>query len=675
MSALLVSVAPACARASTSTDDYYNVALVIDGSGSLNPDLVGSEATDPSGVRYDAISLFLGLLANDGNNVDAIVFDDNPSFLLNTGLQALAGRDAKVALAGQIEAAGAVGDTDIGTALLTAVNVLAEQGAQNGLNSVVILFSDGRTDLGTDEEAYNTSVANKESAIAKAQEANIPIYTICLQATDVADPAELQSIAERTSGDFIVVTDASGLSGAFESFYSLIFPTSSAERVDATYDENGEFSYQINVPSYGAREVNVIVNSANTSQVVVQSPSRVLGDDEVANSTITGGEYSVIKLVDPEVGVWNLTLRGTPGDQATVNVIYNVDTTASIATSTGDYEFADGTSANLVVRLYQDGVAVEDPAVTQEYTANLTLENLTTGASETVQMSAGDNGAFVYDLQETGVASYRAYATLTGGDVQLETGSVELSFSNTAPTLAKGATVSRKVVVTPFSGGSTSFDLTEYFKDEQDGTNLNYAVVSSQLVAGTASLDGSVLNVNTASSKSGEVVLQATDSQGSSAQMTVRLKVVDTRPIFATIVAAVVVAVLAIVLVVWYRKTHTSFKGTAFVRNADSSQAAMNANSTRPVRGKIPLSRFAVQGSTGFDPKKSYVVATSGHTLEFRSDTLIYQRSSSGEGDGKKRVVLQNGDNVLYSDAKKSKGIRIEVQPRDRSRPAPRPRS
>ena len=59
----------------------FNIQLVIDGSGSL---VNGSGATDPNGLRYDAINMFLALLTNEGNNVGAIVFDDksNP-FILN----------------------------------------------------------------------------------------------------------------------------------------------------------------------------------------------------------------------------------------------------------------------------------------------------------------------------------------------------------------------------------------------------------------------------------------------------------------------------------------------------------------------------------------------------------------------------------------------------------------
>ena len=46
----------------------FNIQIVIDGSGSL---VEGSDATDPSGLRYDAINLFLALLTNEGNVPDS----------------------------------------------------------------------------------------------------------------------------------------------------------------------------------------------------------------------------------------------------------------------------------------------------------------------------------------------------------------------------------------------------------------------------------------------------------------------------------------------------------------------------------------------------------------------------------------------------------------------------
>lgn len=143
---LVLSVPAVEASAKPGTDSWFNVMLVIDGSGSL---VSQSNGTDREAVRYDAIRLFMALLTDQGNNVGAIVFDDNQDgYLLDTEIDAIEGREEKLQLADQIQDAGTGGDTDIGTALLSAVEKLEAESTKNDLPSAIILFSDGRTDLG-----------------------------------------------------------------------------------------------------------------------------------------------------------------------------------------------------------------------------------------------------------------------------------------------------------------------------------------------------------------------------------------------------------------------------------------------------------------------------------------------------------------------------------------------
>lgn len=349
-SLLLCQPALATAQAISNQDlERFNVMLVIDGSGSL---VYGSDATDANGLRYDALDLFLALLTNSGNQVGAIVFDDDAqNYLLNTGLQPVSGKPDKLALSEQIRNAGTRNDTDIGSALLTAVETLNAQSAQNGMESVIILFSDGRTDLGDNEEAYNTSLENKETAITTAQAAGIPVYSICLNATPVADPAELQEISTRTSGDFVSVSSPEDLTGAFESFYNLIFATSSSERVTSTFPADGTLRFDIDVPTYGAEEVNIILDTDGVGQVQLNAPSGPLTAAEVEDFTMSGGDYDVIKLVDPEVGRWNLTLSGVPQDNVTINVIYNIDSTAVLSTADGNTDYGAGDTVTLQAQL------------------------------------------------------------------------------------------------------------------------------------------------------------------------------------------------------------------------------------------------------------------------------------------------------------------------------------
>ena len=654
-SLLLCQPALATAQAISNQDlERFNVMLVIDGSGSL---VYGSDATDANGLRYDALDLFLALLTNSGNQVGAIVFDDDAqNYLLNTGLQPVSGKPDKLALSEQIRNAGTRNDTDIGSALLTAVETLNAQSAQNGMESVIILFSDGRTDLGDNEEAYNTSLENKETAITTAQAAGIPVYSICLNATPVADPAELQDISTRTSGDFVSVSSPEDLTGAFESFYNLIFATSSSERVTSTFPADGTLRFDIDVPTYGAEEVNIILDTDGVGQVQLNAPSGPLTAAEVEDFTMSGGDYDVIKLVDPEVGRWNLTLSGVPQDNVTINVIYNIDSTAVLSTADGNTDYGAGDTVTLQAQLYQGGAPISDSSVTSEYTVSLSLTNMADGSVETVDMVPGSNGQFTYDFLEEDFNSYEVKADFHYSNLTIPSNVVHLNFGNTAPVVPDDQKlIEESVIVTPVTGRERTFDLSSYFSDTQ-GDSLTYSISSSQLVDDTASLDGSVLTVNTAKSRSGDLVLRAADPQGAYSEMTIRFKVTNLTPaIFGLIVAAIVAALIVAGLSI-YRATHRLFRGTLSVSNVNASMSGATPRSHASFRGKLKLSYFVV-GSCGMDANKCCFVALPGRRLEFRSPKPVYYN-----GIAKTNIMILPGITELYADENRTQGIRINMR-------------
>ena len=654
-SLLLCQPALATAQAISNQDlERFNVMLVIDGSGSL---VYGSDATDANGLRYDALDLFLALLTNSGNQVGAIVFDDDAqNYLLNTGLQPVSGKPDKLALSEQIRNAGTRNDTDIGSALLTAVETLNAQSAQNGMESVIILFSDGRTDLGDNEEAYNTSLENKETAITTAQAAGIPVYSICLNATPVADPAELQEISTRTSGDFVSVSSPEDLTGAFESFYNLIFATSSSERVTSTFPADGTLRFDIDVPTYGAEEVNIILDTDGVGQVQLNAPSGPLTAAEVEDFTMSGGDYDVIKLVDPEVGRWNLTLSGVPQDNVTINVIYNIDSTAVLSTADGNTDYGAGDTVTLQAQLYQGGAPITDSSVTSEYTVSLSLTNMADGSVETVDMVPGSNGQFTYNFLEEDFNSYEIQADFKYSNLDILSNPVHLNFGNTAPVVPDDQKlIEESVIVTPVTGRERTFDLSSYFSDTQ-GDSLTYSISSSQLVDDTASLDGSVLTVNTAKSRSGDLVLRAADPQGAYSEMTIRFKVTNLTPaIFGLIVAAIVAALIVAGLSI-YRATHRLFRGTLSVSNVNASMSGATPRSHASFRGKLKLSYFVV-GSCGMDANKCCFVALPGRRLEFRSPKPVYYN-----GIAKTNIMILPGITELYADENRTQGICINMR-------------
>ena len=632
----------------------FNVILVIDGSGSL---VSGSSATDKSGLRYDAINLFLALLTNDGNQVGAIVFDDDSNnYLLNTGLTPVSGKGDKVSLGEKIRSAGTRNDTDIGSALLSAVSILEASGSQDGRSPAVVLFSDGRTDLGGNKEAYEQSLENRETAITKAQDAGIPIYSICLNASPVADPQELSEIASRTSGGFVSVSRAEDLAGAFETFYQLIFNSSGSEKRDVPFGADGKLTYSFDVPSVGAEEVNIILKQAGLQSIQVSGPSRQISAAELEENTMTGGDYEVIKLVKPQVGQWNLELSGTPGSRVTVNVVYNADSVAELVTANGKSEYNTGESVTFQAYLKKDGSRVTDSSVLGEYKAVLHLSNLTDGTTQDIDMTPDADGMFVYEFRTNQESSYSAYATLEFGSLVHQSGDAAVNFGNTPPTAVGGVTlVEEKVVVTPVSGRHRSFKLGEYFSDTP-GDTLHYVIVSSQLVSDTAAIDGDTLNVETSKSRSGDLVIAAVDAQGAQTQITFRFKVTNlTLAIFITLAVAVVVGVIVAGVTIW-SVTHPLWKGELKVVNLDRSCAGMS-RSHASFRGKLKLSYFMV-GPCGLNADQCWFVTKPGRRLKFCSKTPFYVN-----GMALKETDVYAGMTLIYADEKNRTGIRIDAAP------------
>lgn len=652
---VLSTVCIGASAAATQEAVRMNVMLVIDGSGSLTS---RNSGTDPRGLRYDAIDLFLALLTNSGNNVGAIVFNEgSDTFLLDESLSQINGKADKLALSSAIRAAGTRGDTNIGAALLKGVQEAAAMTDSNGLPSVVILFSDGRTDVSGDD-AMQASLDAKEDAIVAAQNARIPIYTICLAANAVADPAEMQEIADRTSGSFAKVEDPQDLSKAFEAFYSLIFASAGSEIQQTGYDANGKLTFDVPIPAYGAEEVNIILNSTELDSKTITTPSGVMSDAEVEECTMSGGYYDVIKIVDPEKGKLVVELTGVPQGSVTVNVLYNINSTVELTTADGRQAYAAGETVTFHANLFQNGNAVLNSNVTNEYTAKLTLTNLTTGQPQTVNMVPDGNGTFTYDLVVNECTSYTAKATLSFSNLELESEEMPLDFDNSPPVTSEPL-IEEDVVVLYFFNATKTYELSKYFSDPQ-GDPIVYSQVSSQFVQGTVDVDSQTgkVTVDAAKSRSGELVVKATDDKGASTQMIIRLNVTNLTLGVSLAIIALILIGAAIVIFIVITTARKPWKGRITVTNLSNN----HSRSLIDFRGSLNLKKFNL-GRTAVDGK--FVTTGHGH-LEFVSKKPVYACRSGNMSSPANRVSLTAGMITIYADKDQTSGIAIKVDSNNR---------
>lgn len=628
-----------------------NVMLVIDGSGSLTSK---NNATDPEGYRYDAIDLFLALLTEKGNNVGAVVFNgDSSNFPLETGVSALDGKSAKQSLSQQIVNAGTGGYTDIGNALLKGVKAVKKAHEQNNLPSVVILFSDGKTEVKGDMDA---SLKAKEDAIVMAQNNNIPVYTICLAANTSADPNEMQEIAERTSGQFVKVDDASALTAGFETFYKMIFGSSGTMTQKVTFPDEGVWSCDFAIPTYGAEEMNIILDARELQETIITTPDGPMTPEQVAACTMSGGFYNVVKLVQPAAGQWKIQLKGIPGKSATLNVLFNIDSTVTLTSKDNKTDYKVGETATFCANLIRDGQVVQDSCVTTEYNTMLTLTNNATGETKEYAMLPDANGDFVYALQNSDYTSYTASAQMSCGELKFVSDPVTINFGNTSP-VASQTDLDVEKLVWPIFGRKYSADMSDYFSDAQD-KDLTYSIVSSQLVKDSYSLDSTTgeLKVNLGKSRSGTLVVQAMDKQGATAQMNVNFHITDlTYWVSGTLVIILLAIIVLIISVVVAVKTKP-WRGDINVRNLQTGADRTMGD----FRGKIKLNKFMI-GECGIE---GAFKALGRNQLAFVSKKDVFTSKAGGDKKATKQVTLPNGTFSIFTDETKTRGFTVTVNSR-----------
>ena len=205
LSVLLLSLSLPCAawaEKPSGKADRFNVVLAIDKSGSLCCEK--DHGTDPDGLRYEALKLFLGLLTESGNNVGTVVFDEQIRYETEPSL--LEGMEAKEALIGELAKYYPCDDTDIGKAMLRATEMLRSMKAQNGLPCMIVLFADGMTDFTTGDvrTRFRESWEKADRALTAAKEEGITINGILLNVGDTAGDGrvEMQLYTYETKGAF-----------------------------------------------------------------------------------------------------------------------------------------------------------------------------------------------------------------------------------------------------------------------------------------------------------------------------------------------------------------------------------------------------------------------------------------------------------------------------------------
>jgi len=482
----------------------FNVVLVVDKSGSLCCE--HSTGTDPDGLRFDALRLFLALLTESGNNVGAVVFDEHIRY--ESPLKPISSMDDKKALIRELEKYYPSYDTDIGSAMLRATEMLHDMKQKNDLPCMILLFSDGKTDFTTGDVVgrLHASWANADKALNAAREEGITINGILLNVGGVADRGieEFRLYTYGTRGQFEEVKQASDLSPAFRRLYQIVTNAAYTGDQRVSFSDNGEAELFFTVPSFGVEEVNVIIegedlrpdesrkNDKDAERVSVEI-IRPNGEHfDVDGHALENIRYMLFKIPEPDLGVWHVLLKGKPEDWVDVTMIGNPSLTVTLGSPETDEQYRAYTPYSFTAGVFDPAVETLSEAQLGELNAVLVREELATGAvSEYPFTERVDNNFSFENVSFSAGGTYNLRAVLSLGDFRVSSALLPISVE-TAPLVSEVSAITDMTQFGQFRNGFWELELAEMFGTDAE-SGLSYTVSSD--CGGLVQIENGVLKV------------------------------------------------------------------------------------------------------------------------------------------------------------------------------------
>ena len=627
MTVLLGLMVVGAFAAAPATSNHFNVVAVVDASGSML-------SNDPSGLRYEAIDLFANLLAEKGNVLGAVAF--NEEVIAHDPAVAVDSRDAKMRVVNalrQVEVRPNA-DTNIGAALDEAINMLQTDGDES-LPSVILLLSDGNTDLNT-QKKMDASLEAKAEAIQRAREQGIRVFSVCLNVNGKADLAEMEQISSATGGVFQEVKTPDDLQGVFNSFYSLIYGAITQEIVNEKFPPGGRVETDFEIPGIGVEEVNVIMYGDVKTIELIQPDGQKLEPEMIRSES-----FVMIKLTDVMPGRWKLITTGIPGGQIRINMVYNSNMGIQVETEPDSLEIRPDETLRVKAWLTNpDGKA--DARQNTGYKVELVLMDPMDQEIERIDMKPVDDhfeaekqfseGSYQYQVVASGYGLERA-SEVFGPLI------VDATHNNTAPVPVENPVVDR-VYFWPFTDGATyTLDMNTLATDAQE-SQLNYQIVSASFLEGkdyTVDPQG-VIHMENFSLRKGAYTIRAVDSGGLSCDVEVVVQSYNIGILALLGLAALGLLGLIIFGIVLRILLTRPFAGTI---TASTNVNFQNRQKTldNPGRGRKKLSAFNLD-NMGLDPSKTYFQATGKNYIELIPNVPVFTQKSGNAPV--KKVVIEN---------------------------------
>lgn len=661
------------AQQTTADNMSFDVIFAIDGSGSM-------KKSDALKLRLTAGRLFTEMTYSNTSRAGFVQFTN--IIMDSQGLTDLSTEDSKASfrdrLSGLQDSVKGSWDTDISLGLTQALNLLKEGDSFNGdRNPMIILLSDGNTDLPNGPRTVEESNAELTGTLSEAASLGVPIYSIGLNYDGKLDVDYMQNIANQTGGAFYNITTATDFNKYMTDIFGNVADGDLTGLNPAYIDGRFVTDFVIDNGSVLMANIVILTDKGVSDPQLIDPTGAVVpldADHGVIVSTDTSDEnkvstYTILKIMYPVQGAWKVSVKGEADDAVQVNLLTTYDISFKLLNSRDPIA---GNDINIYGKLVRGDENITDSNLLSGAMAICTImDNKGNIVGENLPMTYNEEkNVFICKTNLEKSGNYYVTAHLEGkdGSFSKEAAQYQLSIGRAKLTVSGRPDVS--MWCNPIKT-KASVDISQHVKSESLA-ELNCSIEDNgnNIVTADYNKDTGMLNITPLRTGTGYLKLIFSDAYGQSAELTVFVTV---KPSWIWFVAAIVILAVIVALIAGIMKaTKPVLKDSVTVElslppmlaNLTPSPAtlAMPAKKSEVILGKL------IQGDTFAQSTLGNPIMQAGLTTLVNKIKLVACKGDAvtvkilPKTPGMIMINNQNVDNAKGISYPMNKGDRIAIQ-------------
>lgn len=537
------------AQQTTADNMSFDVIFAIDGSGSM-------KKSDALKLRLTAGRLFTEMTYSNTSRAGFVQFTN--IIMDSQGLTDLSTEDSKASfrdrLSGLQDSVKGSWDTDISLGLTQALNLLKEGDSFNGdRNPMIILLSDGNTDLPNGPRTVEESNAELTGTLSEAASLGVPIYSIGLNYDGKLDVDYMQNIANQTGGAFYNITTATDFNKYMTDIFGNVADGDLTGLNPAYIDGRFVTDFVIDNGSVLMANIVILTDKGVSDPRLIDPTGAVVpldADHGVIVSTDTSDEnkvstYTILKIMYPVQGAWKVSVKGEADDAVQVNLLTTYDISFKLLNSRDPIA---GNDINIYGKLVRGDENITDSNLLSGAMAICTImDNKGNIVGENLPMTYNEEKhVFICKTNLEKSGNYYVTAHLEGkdGSFSKEAAQYQLSIGRAKLTVSGRPDVS--MWCNPIKT-KASVDISQHVKSESLA-ELNCSIEDNgnNIVTADYNKDTGMLNITPLRTGTGYLKLIFSDAYGQSAELTVFVTV---KPSWIWFVAAIVILAVIVALI------------------------------------------------------------------------------------------------------------------------------